>query len=153
VLLVAHRQIQQLQKRFDWEPPTALWTAVSWAVTMMLVSLGWIFFRANSLGTAGQMFAAVLTPASYSAHYLSGSLYLLVLFLAIGYAVVLRMSESLNQHAEDARSQTTSNGVMAMLSRRRWYWVPPLYALALLLVLMVTLTQSVTTAQFMYRAF
>jgi alginate O-acetyltransferase complex protein AlgI len=153
VLLVAHRQIQQLRKRLDWEPPTALWTAISWAVTMMLVNSGWVFFRANSLVTAGRMLSAVLSPVSYSVHYLSGSLYLLVLFLAIGYAAVLRVIESLNRHAADKGLRRTSNCMMAMLARRRWYWVPPLYALALTLILMITLTQSATTAQFMYRAF
>ena len=153
VLLVAHRQVQQMEKRFGWEAQAALWSGVSWIVTMSLVSLGWIFFRANSLAKTGQMLSAVASPASYSAHYLSGSLYVLVLFLAVGYAAVLRMSESMNRHAEGDQAAENSSGMMAMLARKRWYWVPPLYALVLMILLMVTLTQSATTAQFMYRAF
>jgi len=39
VLLVLHRQIQQLQRKFDWTPPSALWTPISWLVTIALVSL------------------------------------------------------------------------------------------------------------------
>ncbi len=152
VLLVAHRQIQQLQKRFDWQPPT-LWTAMSWIATMALVSLGWVFFRSSSFAKAGEMLAAVVSPATYGAHYLSSSLYLLVLFMAVGYAAVLRMSESLNRYVEGAPALVASSGMMALLARKRWYWLPALYALALMAVLMVTLTQSATTAQFMYRAF
>lgn len=153
VLLVAHRQIQQFQKRFDWQPPAPLWSAISWAVTMMLVSLAWIFFRADSLAKAGQMVSAVVSRASYSIHYLSGSLYLLVMFLAIGHAAVLIVGDSLNHHATAAGTPNGSTGMMVLLARKRWYWLPPLYALALMIVLMVTLTQSATTAQFMYRAF
>ena len=78
VLLVLHRQVQQLQRRFDWQPPAFLWTSLSWVTTFALVSLGWIFFRAHSLPKATQMLSAVLSPASYRSHVVSGSLYLLV---------------------------------------------------------------------------
>lgn len=153
VLLVSHRQIERLQKQFGWEPTTVLWPAISWAITMLLVSLGWIFFRADSLSKAGQMLSAAASPLSYSVHYLSGSLYLLVLSLAIGYAAVVMMTEVLNRHAEGAAAAESSSGMIAMLACKRWYWLPALYALALIIVVMVTLTQSTTTAQFMYRAF
>lgn len=152
VLLVGHRQIQRLQTRIAWEP-SALWTVVSWFTTMSLVSLGWIFFRAHALPNAAQMVSAVFSPASYSVHYLSGSLYLLVLALAVGYGAVLQMNDSLGRYTESARALHGSSGMMVLLARKRWYWVPPLYALFLIVVLMVTLTQSATTAQFMYRAF
>ena len=151
VLLVMHRQIQQLQKKFDFTPATATWPAISWLTTMAFISLGWIFFRANSLAEAGAMLSAVTSPSSYFVHYLSGSLYCLILALAAGYAAVLLVGESLNRHGDDIPS--TTPGVMAMLAQRRWYWLPPLYVLFLALVLMVTLTQSASTAQFMYRAF
>jgi alginate O-acetyltransferase complex protein AlgI len=150
-LLVAHRQIQQLQKQFDWKPPEPLWTLLSWATTMALVSLGWIFFRANSLSQAQQMLTAVFSPASYAMHYLSGSLYLLVLALAAGYAVALALGDALKRQSESG--QTATSGALALLANKRWYWLPPLYVLFLAVVLMVTLTQTASTAQFMYRAF
>jgi D-alanyl-lipoteichoic acid acyltransferase DltB (MBOAT superfamily) len=153
VLLVAHRQVQQIEKRIAWEPPAAVWAAVSWIITMLLVSLGWIFFRATSLAEARQMLSAVSSPETYSVHFLSGSLYLLVLLLAIGYAGVAMMSEVLNRHADGAVAAEGRSGTMTWLARKRWYWVPPLYALALMGVLMVTMTQGATTALFMYRAF
>src|SRR5208283_3607139 len=38
VLLVLHRQVQQLQRRFDWTPPAGLWTPISWITTMSVIS-------------------------------------------------------------------------------------------------------------------
>jgi len=40
VLLVLHRQVQELQRRFSWEPPAKLWTPLSWIATIALISLG-----------------------------------------------------------------------------------------------------------------
>ncbi len=65
------------RRKFDWEPPATFWTPLSWVATMALINLGWIFFRANSLPQARHMLAAVVSPASYLSHFLSGSLYLL----------------------------------------------------------------------------
>jgi hypothetical protein len=39
------------------------------------------------------------------------------------------------------------------MARWRWFWIPPLYALALLFLLIVTLTRGASTAQFMYNKF
>ncbi len=151
MLLVAHRQIQQWQKRFDLTPPAALWPAISWLATMTFVSMGWVLFRANAPAKAGAMLLAAFSPSGYFVHYVSGSLYLLVLALATGYAVVLFVGRSLDRNLGCA--QVDSFGTMTWLAEKRWYWLPALYLLFLALVLTVTLTQSATTAQFMYRAF
>jgi len=37
--------------------------------------------------------------------------------------------------------------------RGRWFWIPPLYALAMILLLLITLTQSGGVGQLMYRGF
>jgi len=155
LLLVLHRQVQQVQRRFNWEPAASLWTPVSWIATMALINLGWIFFRANSLPQARQMLSAVLSPASYGSHVLTGSLYLLVTVLAAGYGIALLVTDALNRCSVEEESPTTGprRGVVALLARWRWFWLPPLYALALLFLLIVTLTQGASTAQFMYRRF
>ncbi|HKN17170.1 MAG TPA: MBOAT family O-acyltransferase, partial [Candidatus Sulfotelmatobacter sp.] len=155
VLLVLHRQIQQLQRKFDWSPPAALWTPVSWAATITLVSLGWIFFRASSLVQARQMLSAVLSPASYFSHFLSGSLYLLILTLALGYAVVLLMIETLNRYSVEAEpsSEVSHAGLIVLMARWRWFWIPPLYVLVSFLLFIVTQSQGASAAQFMYRNF
>ena len=139
VLLVLHRQVEGLERRFDWTPP-ALWTPLSWITTISVVSLGWIFFRANSLAEAGQMLSAVISPSSYSLHFLSGSLYGLILALAAGYALVMLLGDALERST-------------ALFSRTLWYWMPPLYVLLLLVILVITRSQSVSAAQFMYRRF
>jgi len=152
VLLVMHRQIQQLQRKFDWTPASALWTPISWLVTISLVSLGWIFFRANSLAEARQMLASALSPASCSSHFLSGSLYILVMALAAGYAIVLLVVDALDRCSIEPDASSRS-GVIAFIARNRWFWIPPLYVLALLIVLVVTHTRGAVPAQFMYRNF
>jgi alginate O-acetyltransferase complex protein AlgI len=155
VLLVLHRQAQQLQGRFDWHPPAFLWAPLSWSATFILISLGWIFFRAHSLPKAGQMLSAVLSPASYLSHVVSGSLYLLVMALGCGYVIVLLGIEALDHYSvgTGVSHQHVGSGVISFLARKRWFWIPPLYAVTLLLVLAVTLNQGPGMSQLMYRAF
>jgi alginate O-acetyltransferase complex protein AlgI len=155
VLLVGHRQFQQLQRKFDWNFPAALWTPLSWLATISLISLGWILFRANSLPQAMQMGSVVFSPASYGARFLSGSLYLLVFVLGVGYAVVLVAGEVLGRYSPERRSEVaqSQSAMVAAIARNRWYWIPPLYGLALLVVLAVTHAQDSGAAQFMYRRF
>ena len=82
------------------------------------------------------MFSAVLSPASYSTHFLSASLYLLVLLLAMGYAAVLTAADAMNRYTS---AEGRHSGALATIVRHRWYWIPALYALAMFLVLMLTL--------------
>src|ERR1700758_641813 len=51
VLLVSQRLLQQAERGFNWQLPK-LWTPLSWLATAGLISLGWIFFRANSVAQA-----------------------------------------------------------------------------------------------------
>ena len=158
VLLVAHRQIEALQRKYDWNPPERLWSAASWVATMLLVSLGWIFFRAHSLPQATQMLKAVVSPDTYGTHHLSGSLYVLVLCVAAGYAIVLLVQNILETAAVDQyqpaeQSAVTGPRFIRTIFHWRWFWITPLYALALLFLLIVTLSQGTSTAQLMYGNF
>jgi len=153
VILVLQRQIQQIERKFDWNPPAKLWIVFSWLATVVLISLGWIFFRSNSLAQARQKWVAVFTPGAYASHLLSGSLYLLVAGLAIGYSLVSRLRDALAPiKSEDSIILRESNWAAA-LARWRWYWLPPLYAVALLFLLIVTFSNRPSAAQFMYRKF
>jgi len=149
VLLVSDRQVQQVERKFNWNPPARLWTPLSWLLTMSLINLGWILFRAHSPSQAVQMFTAVFTPGTYGSHFLSLSLYLLVSILAAGYVMVVCVSVLLDRHSDS----TSTSGVVALVVRRRWFWILPLYALILILVLMITFTPDGGAAQFMYRRF
>jgi hypothetical protein len=152
VLLVSQRLLQQVERRFNWQLPR-IWTPLSWLATTALISLGWIFFRANSTAQARQMLAAVAAPKGYATHYLSSSLYLLIAIPSAGYAVVLLVSEALNRAIAPTDASREHSGMLSLLSRSLWYWLPAVYALALLVVLMITLTQQGGVGQMMYRSF
>jgi D-alanyl-lipoteichoic acid acyltransferase DltB (MBOAT superfamily) len=157
VLLVAHRQLQQLERRLDWEPAEKLWTPISWIATAILISLGWIFFRADSLAQAGQMLSAMVSPATYGWHLLSSSLYALVAVLSVGYLIVLLVSDALDrqtidQHTGEEPAQS-QRGALALIARWRWFWIPSLYILTLIFVLLLTHGQEASAGQLMYRRF
>jgi hypothetical protein len=154
VLLVLHRQVQQVQRRFDWEPG-GVWNAMAWVTTMAVVNLGWIFFRAHSLLQARQMLSAIFSPASYGTHFLSTSLYGLVVSVAAGYGLALVVIGAVEAQAPEtgSREAGAGSGMVALMARWRWYWLPPLYGLALGFLLIVTLTRGAGIGQFMYNKF
>jgi len=155
ILLILHRLVQQMERRFEREPPATLWTPISWLTTMVLINLGWIFFRANSVSDARTMLSAIVSPAAYSAHSLTTSLYFLVAALAGGYAVSMLVVQWLDRAttAGVTSEQEPNAGLISLLARWRWFWIAPLYALVLLIVLIITLTRGVSTAQMMYGNF
>jgi alginate O-acetyltransferase complex protein AlgI len=154
VLLIVHRQVQEVERRFNWEPPAKLWPILSWIATMALVNLAWIFFRANSLAEARQMFSAVLSPATYGTHVLSSSLYFLVALVAAAYWVTLYVIEVLDRCAERMREAAAPpSEFLALLLRERWIWLAPLWALVCALVLAALPHQSRAANVFLYRNF
>lgn len=157
VLLILHRQIEALERKYDWTPPRALWNVASWIATMALINLGWIFFRANSPGQARQMLAAVLSPLTYRQHMLSASLYLLVLAVAAGYVIVMLVIDALREQpatiANETAASNSSLRIAQVFARWRWFWLTPLYAVALVFLLIVTLSHGTSTAQLMYGNF
>ena len=155
VLLILHRQLQQLQKRLGWESEAKLWGALSWLLTIGLISLGWIFFRATSLGEAQQMLTAVVSPSTYGSHFLSGSLYLLITGLIGSYAMVVVAAKKLSPYSvqQTGTAPNQGSGTLVWVERKLWLWLPPLYALTLLAVTVVTFTQGNNAAQLVYRKF
>ena len=85
----------------------------------------------------------------------SGSLYLLIVALAVGYAAVLLLNDALDRHAIASAGAPANSrpSLLAALARHRWYWLPPIYGLALIVLLIVTHGQDAGAAQFMYRRF
>lgn len=154
MLLILHRQAQQVERRFNWTPSGRAWTFFSWMLTMALISLGWIFFRANSLAQAGEMFSALLSPANYGRRVLDLSLYLLVLCLAVSYAVVLVVIDTLDRSAErlETAAITSRSELIATVLRDRWVWIAPMWAAACVLVLTL-MPQARAANVFMYRFF
>jgi hypothetical protein len=99
------------------------------------------------------MLAALASPESYASHSLSSSLYLLIAVLAAGYAVVLLVIDALDRVTIPSETSRQHSGIMLLMARSRWFWLPAVYALALLVVLMITLTQQGGVGQMMYRSF
>ncbi len=152
LLLILHRQAQQVERKFEWQPSSKRWTEFSWVVTMALVNLGWIFFRANSLEQTAQMFSALLSPAGYARHVIHPSLYLLVTVVAIGYAAALVIIDRLDAYAQRLQAAPASSAVVIAV-RERWVWIAPMWATACVLVLTLMPHQSRAANVFMYRSF
>jgi hypothetical protein len=153
-LLILHRQAQQVERNFDWQPSSNVWSVFSWMLTMALVNLGWIFFRAGSLVQAGQMLSALFSPAGYEHPLLPRSLYFLIAVVGLGYAATLIALDALDTYAE--RLQTSANAgpsVAAIALRDRWAWLAPIWACACVLVLTLVPHQSRAANVFMYRFF
>jgi D-alanyl-lipoteichoic acid acyltransferase DltB (MBOAT superfamily) len=149
LLLVAHRLWQQTSRRLNWQP-IRIWSFLGWFMTAALIGLGWIFFRANSTVQARGMLLAIASPETYGSHFLSTSLYLLIAVLAVGYGITLVVGDALKSDVSAARGHS---GILLLMVRSRWFWLPAVYALALLVVLMITLTQQGGVGQMMYRSF
>jgi hypothetical protein len=93
---------------------------------------------------------AIASPETYGSHFLSTSLYLLIAVLAVGYGITLVVGDALKSDVSAARGHS---GILLLMVRSRWFWLPAVYALALLVVLMITLTQQGGVGQMMYRSF
>jgi len=132
MLLIGHRQVLALKKRFDWRPPQLAWSLISWLTTAVLINLGWIFFRARSLPQAFQMFRAVLSPRSYFEHFLPPALYLLLVVLAIGYAVTLLVTSALDRYRSGPK--LAASEFVKVMAHNRWAWIAPLYFYAIFAV-------------------
>ena len=85
ILLVLHRQWQELKRRIGWNFAGYVPSLISWFVTISVMSLGWIFFRSNSLEQAFAMLHSVAAVSSYTKATLPNSLYLLLIVLSLGY--------------------------------------------------------------------
>src|ERR1700757_4987078 len=68
----------------------------------------------------------------------------------IGNGVATKLLRPLPEYQPVRAGPITGCGLLA---RWRWFWMPAVYALALLFVLMITLTQEGGTGQLMYRSF
>lgn len=85
ILLVLHRQWQELKRRIGWNFEGYVPSLISWFVTISVMCLGWIFFRSSSLGQAFAMLHSVAAVSSYTKATLPSSLYLLLVVLSLGY--------------------------------------------------------------------
>jgi alginate O-acetyltransferase complex protein AlgI len=160
VLLVLHRILEAQERKYDWPPIEAAgssmlraWNALAWVTTISLVSVGWILFRAHSVSQARQMFGALVDPTSYRVHFLTASLYVMVAAIAAAYVITLLTIDALNSASSHQPATSESPGFAVLLARSRWFWLAPLYAVALFFLLFVTISHGTSAAQMMYGNF
>lgn len=131
LLLIGHRRVQAIRRSFPLlRNKTASGPVFSAFLSIALIALGWIFFRATSLSQAFHMFQAVLVPTSYIHRLLPSSLYLLVISLIIGYAFVLLVTHILDKYSSGRAASRFE--VITVMAQDRWVWIAPIYLVACL---------------------
>ncbi len=103
ILLVLHRQWQELKRRMGWNFAGHVPNVISWFVTITSICLGWTLFRSNTLGRAFTMLRSVLTILTYSSITLPQSLYYLVLVLALGYLGTVKLGKLVSGRLHSVR--------------------------------------------------
>ncbi len=97
VLLVVHRQWQELTRRWKFNFPGTVSGFLSWLATITSICFGWILFRADSLRQAFAMMKGVAVPSAYGTSALPRSLYFLVLLVLVGYLVAVALGPPLRR--------------------------------------------------------
>ena len=125
LLLVTHRQWQELRKRlgFAWEGGIA--TGISWLLTFSAVCVGYIFFRSDNMTQAFAMLRAIVYPASYRHFFLPQGFYLMTFLAMGGYFAVVGVSAILDKLQARAAARGKEDLVL-LLTSHRWVWVAPL---------------------------
>src|SRR5262245_10620133 len=86
LLLVMHRLGQQMKRRWSIpRPPRYLGRFLSWGTTFLLVSLGFVCFRANSLSEAVSMCRSAFSPSAYRYFAMPLDFYILTSAIVVGY--------------------------------------------------------------------
>jgi alginate O-acetyltransferase complex protein AlgI len=162
-VLVLHRQWQQLQLKWEIRLPRHLLTPLSWLVTFGAVSLGWIFFRAESKEQAATMVRIVFSPARYTRVTLPLNFCGLSLLAMIGYFAVVGIAALLDRQARPAPSaasvggaagyERSPSGVLALLARDRWVWVVPIVIVLTVYALLILHQPVPLIGPMMYRVF
>lgn len=103
VLLVLHRQWQELKRRQQWNFRGQLPSLISWFVSITSISLGWILFRSESMAGVLTMYHSLTKLSAYTSVKLPHSLYLLILVLAIGYLTTMRIGRLIGRRFQGVR--------------------------------------------------
>jgi alginate O-acetyltransferase complex protein AlgI len=88
LLLLAHRLIQQWQRRRGISMSGSTGTLVSWLVTFVAITLGWIMFRARDGSQAMALLARAVMPFSSQPMALPGTFALFVVGVVAAYMAI-----------------------------------------------------------------
>lgn len=145
-LLVLHRLVQQLRRRFGLTASSPIGPLASGLLTFACVSLGWVLFWAADLGQARHLFAAVLSPSTY-AH----------LSLPDGYVrlVVAIVVCSFGYHAVAARrfAPRAAAEREPVVVPGRWWWLAPMIGVLTFIAAVLARSEHAAFAPFLYGGF
>jgi hypothetical protein len=154
--------------------PGPVGALLSWGATFLLVSLSYVFFRANDLGQAFGMVRAVIAPRSYAFAYatLPHDYYLLVSLMVAGYFIYVgaaqllvlwtAYSEKFRGRAQTAAARANAGwpslsgtllSIEGVLAKTRWWWLTPAFVLLLMVTTLSVFGQSSNIAPFIYMLF
>jgi alginate O-acetyltransferase complex protein AlgI len=156
ILLVLHRQCQQLRTRTNFALPGYIEAPFAWGFTFSAVCLSWILFHSPDLTQAFDMLKAVFSPAAYSFYELPKNLYLLVAAAAIGYFAVVVIARLLTYIAERQEQKAiVSPHALGwnLLRQDRWVWVTPLVIVLSLYAFVILHPEQSKVSPMMYQLF
>lgn len=153
VLLVLHRQWQQVERRTGLAISSRIVTPVGWAYTFAAISLGWILFRANGPQEARSMLGAVFSPATYSQRALPDTLYLTVAAVAGAYFACLMIGSFLDRLASMSFNSPRAQRAAALISKERWVWVVPVAVVLAVYAFVVVRPGQTVAPPMLYRLF
>jgi alginate O-acetyltransferase complex protein AlgI len=175
VVLTLHRVGQRTMSRLSLRGPRVLGTGVAWLTTLLLMSIGYILFRANDLSHAAAMLRPVFTPGAYGHFAMPRSFYALTIGMAVAYFACVGAGAALAwlrtryRDAERDRAAhwavvptlrvraapTIVGGVVDFLSTTLWWWLgPALCVLGLWIALAISAQRAVlSVTPFIYTLF
>ena len=170
-----HRLGQKMKRQFSVRLPHYLGTFLSWGTTFVLVSVGFIFFRANDLTQVWTMLRAVFTPAAYGRFAMPRNFYILTSTIAVGYFVVTaghslllswraRYSEAMSTRREPAEGlwPASLTGITLIIgalfdffAARLWWWFAPALSILAVFVGLAIYNESgvIAVTPFIYTLF
>jgi alginate O-acetyltransferase complex protein AlgI len=176
LLLVMHRLGQQMKRRWSILRRRRAWGGfLSWGTTFLLISLGFVCFRANSLNEAVSMGRSVFSPSAYRHFAMPRDFYMLTSAIIIGYFVwewgwslllswQLRYRQAMTELAQPTerlplvswrRLTLIFGALFEFLGSRLWWWFAPAVAILTALVGLVIYQEkaAIPVTPFIYTLF
>jgi len=174
LILVMHRLGQQMRRRFSiLRRPHYLGHFLSWGTTFLLMSLGFICFRANTLSEAVAMCSTAFSPDAYRHFAMPRSFYILTPALVIGYFALeagqslllswrLRYRQALSERTLAAQALSPAGNFALIMGAfvdffgaRLWWWFAPVVSILMVFAGLAMYKQSAVIAvtPFIYTLF
>ncbi|HXN99598.1 MAG TPA: MBOAT family O-acyltransferase [Candidatus Acidoferrales bacterium] len=153
LLLVLHRQWQQIERRAGIVVSGIANSVLGWTYTFAAISLGWILFRANSRSQAWSMLSSVFSAKLYFYRALPDSIYLTVISVAAGYFGCLAAGRLLDHLAAKSFSTPRREAVAEMILKDRWVWIAPLAIIVSIYLFALAQPGQTVTSPMLYRLF